>query len=125
MKRIACVGAVVCVLTCGVAGRQPATTAPQATTDTGVVEGVRDVPSGVTIFRVIPYAAPPAGQWRWRPPQPVAMWSGIRQATGYGAICPQGIGAGSDDCLFLNVWTPGIGARAQTDGSARSALLRS
>jgi para-nitrobenzyl esterase len=103
------------VLICTVVGRQPATTAPQATTDTGVVEGVRDAPSGVTIFRGIPYAAPPAGEWRWRPPQPVAKWSGIRPAKEYGAICPQGMGAGSsEDCLFLNVWTPAGGSRGQS-----------
>ena len=46
-------------------------------TDTGIVEGVRDKATGVTIFRGIPYAAPPVGDWRWRPPQPAAKWDGV------------------------------------------------
>jgi hypothetical protein len=93
MNRITPVGTVVFALTCNVAGWQALASAPHATTDTGVVEGVRDAPTGVTIFRGIPYAAPPAGEWRWRPPQPAAKWSGIRQAKEHGSICtPGGMG---------------------------------
>ena len=101
------------VLIYAAAGRgQQAAPAPQAEIDTGLVAGARDSATGVAIFRGLPYAASPAGERRWRPPQPPAQWSGIRQATQYGSICPQGSNASSEDCLFLNVWTPALGATA-------------
>ncbi|MDQ0380579.1 carboxylesterase/lipase family protein [Amycolatopsis thermophila] len=58
------------------------------------------------LFQGIPYAAPPIGPLRWRPPQPVAAWTGVRDATAPGARCPQPGAEGSEDCLFLNVTTP-------------------
>ena len=59
-------------------------------------------------YQGIPYAQPPVGSLRWAAPQPTAPWSGTRQATAFGAVCPQ---QGADtpvaeDCLFLNVWAP-------------------
>jgi para-nitrobenzyl esterase len=81
--------------------------------DSGRLEGVAE--AGVTAFKAIPYAAPPVGELRWRPPQAPAPWSGVRAADRYGAICPQkydpkdnGVGPlpASEDCLTLNVWTP-------------------
>ncbi len=65
----------------------------------------------------IPYAAPPVGGRRWRPPQPVDPWSGVRRCTAFGPACPQRPGAFTgnraidpramdEDCLYLNVWTP-------------------
>jgi para-nitrobenzyl esterase len=83
---------------------------------TGAVRGAFD--DGVRAFRNIPFAAPPLGDLRWRPPQPPAHWSGVRDATQFGPACPQparpdggGAGAGapirqSEDCLSLNVWAP-------------------
>ena len=67
-------------------------------------------------FLGIPYAAPPVGALRWQPPQPQKPWSGTREATGYAPHCPQPAGAfgrpsTSEDCLYLNVFTP-AGARA-------------
>ena len=63
--------------------------------------------SEVHAFLGIPYAAPPTGDLRWRPPQKPAMWSGVRDATHYGSPCVQGRDShGSEDCLYLNVWTP-------------------
>ena len=62
-----------------------------------------------------PYAAPPVGDLRWKPPAPAAKWSGVRQATEFGAHCMQGNvfgdmtfrdSGGSEDCLTLNVWVP-------------------
>ena len=70
---------------------------------------------GIESFKGIPYAAPPVGALRWRPPQPPSAWTGRRAATDYGAICVQppsngdpGVGPlpMSEDCLTLNVWTP-------------------
>ncbi len=72
---------------------------------------------GIRVFKGLPYAAPPVGDLRWRPPQPAARWSGVRDATAFGAECPQTqyepgsvyirpLQKQSEDCLFLNVWTP-------------------
>lgn len=83
------------------------------TIDTGRVEGV--VSGDVRSFKGIPYAAPPVGALRWRPPQPVTPWREVRRATEYGADCVQkrissdAATTGSvvgEDCLFLNVWRP-------------------
>lgn len=70
---------------------------------------------GLVIFKGIPYAAPPVGPLRWRPPQPVKAWSGVRPATDYGHDCMQLPFPGdaaplrttpNEDCLYLNVWAP-------------------
>ena len=79
----------------------------------GLISGTND--GAIRIFRGIPYAAPPVGELRWRPPQPVDSWEGVMLAESFGAPCPQpprptGFGGTeprpeSEDCLFLNVWT--------------------
>jgi para-nitrobenzyl esterase len=84
-------------------------TAPEIKTTSGIVRGV--ISGDVTVFKGIPYAAPPVGANRWRPPQPVAAWTGVRDATKVCADCPQRVWPGStatqsEDCLFLNVWAP-------------------
>ncbi len=85
----------------------------QVRIDTGTVRGAQE--NGIVSFRGIPFAAPPVGDLRWRPPQPAAHWSGVREATQYGADCMQlpfpsdaaPLGTPpSEDCLYLNVWTP-------------------
>ena len=90
-----------------------ASSAPQVKTDSGVVEGKDD--GAVHTFLGIPYAAPPVGDLRWRPPQPATKWTGVRKATEFGAHCMQGKvygdmnfrdPGGSEDCLTLNVWVP-------------------
>ena len=77
-------------------------------TDAGPVRGVA-TPQG-RAFLAIPYAAPPVGALRWRPPQPPAPWIETRDATAGGANCPQGAvpgsGRQSEDCLTLNVYAP-------------------
>lgn len=82
---------------------------PTVKTKSGILQGVTE--AGVSSFKGIPFAAPPVGEYRWRPPQPVQAWEGIRDASKYCADCPQRTWPGStavtsEDCLFLNVWTP-------------------
>jgi para-nitrobenzyl esterase len=76
-------------------------------TDNGLVQGTSE--NGLTVYRGIPFAAPPVGDLRWRAPQPAANWDGVRQATNFGPSPIQGSRTGpsmSEDCLYLNVWTP-------------------
>ena len=77
-------------------------------TEGGAVSGIAS--GGSASFRGIPFAAPPAGPLRWRPPAPAAPWSGVRASTSFAAICPQldedGNVTGAEDCLSLNVWAP-------------------
>ena len=92
-----------------------AASGPTVTIDTGVLAGTSD--GSVDVYKGIPYAAPPVGNLRWMPPAAPAAWSGTRDASAFGAICPQparpdmqmAAGAGgtqSEDCLFLNVFAP-------------------
>jgi para-nitrobenzyl esterase len=86
--------------------------APVVRIEGGVVRGA--AVSGGYQFLGLPYAAPPTGDLRWRPPRPPAQWGGIRDATQFAPSCPQPIhgnpflppGALSEDCLYLNVDTP-------------------
>jgi len=83
---------------------------PIVTTDDGAVRGM--TAGTVDEFLGIPYAAPPTGNLRWRPPQPPAEWQGVRDATQFAPSCPQPpspfapSGPFSEDCLYLNVYTP-------------------
>ncbi len=86
----------------------------------GLIEGMKTVKDGVYVFKGIPYAAPPVGDLRWREPQPVIPWEGIRPADRFASPCTQnphtpggytpefffqGDPEFSEDCLYLNVWT--------------------
>lgn len=81
----------------------------------GKVSGVFDDATGVHSFKGMPFAAPPVGDLRWRAPQPVEPWSGVREAVRFGPRAMQQPLFGdmnfrsngmSEDCLYLNVWTP-------------------
>ena len=92
-------------------------------TDAGMLTGT-PAKDGVVAYLGIPYAAPPVGEWRWRPPQPAVKWAGTRKADRFGTSCMQNQpgsrlpwteefmtqGAVGEDCLFLNVWTAERGA---------------
>jgi para-nitrobenzyl esterase len=88
---------------------------PQVNAPAGAVRGIDD--GGIRVFKGIPFAQPPVGPLRWKPPVPLAKWSGVRDATEFGAACYQPpprlstIYTGSpmplsEDCLTLNIWTP-------------------
>jgi para-nitrobenzyl esterase len=86
------------------------------TTSDGAVRGAAVPGSTVEEYLGLPYAAPPIGDLRWRPPRPPARWHGVRDATSFAPSCPQNTnpnanpflppGPTSEDCLYLNVYTP-------------------
>ncbi len=91
------------------AGGHAGGSGPVVRTSNGAVRGLAN--GAVDEFLGIPYAAPPVGALRWQPPQPAARWSGVRDATQFGSHCPQvaspfGEASTSENCLFLNVFTP-------------------
>jgi para-nitrobenzyl esterase len=118
-----------CVLVIGLGGHAPArsnedvamsptirnATSPVASTSAGLLEGTAE--DSLNVFKGIPYATPPVGALRWKPPVPMAAWKGTRKATEFGPACVQpkptlsNIYEGppmpmSEDCLSLNVWSP-------------------
>ena len=83
--------------------------------DSGTVEGSESARPGIRVFKGIPYAAAPVGNLRWKEPQAVEAWQGVRRATEFGSRAMQGFiysdmvfrdPGPAEDCLFLNVWTP-------------------
>lgn len=112
----------------------PAAAGPSAAPRAGPVGPVVRIASGsvsgaesrgVLSFVGIPFAAPPVGDLRWRPPQPVTPWAGIRACTNFGPACPQPADMvynipfkpQSEDCLYANVWTPA------TNGTPRPVMV--
>src|SRR5262245_21132063 len=85
-------------------------------TSYGTLEGVRE--RDISVFRGVPFARPPVGPLRFRPPERMTPWTGVRDATRFAPAAPQqasilgpalnlGLDATSEDCLYLNVWTAG------------------
>jgi para-nitrobenzyl esterase len=102
-----------CVLVVAVQLASPAV-AQQVVTESGTVSGTHS--NGLNIYKGIPFAAPPLGDLRWRPPVHAASWTGTRKADAFAPACMQvGVSmpgetppAVSEDCLYLNIWTPAI-----------------
>ena len=81
--------------------------APVMVTGGRIQGALSETHSEIIAFRGVPFAAPPVGDLRWRPPAAVAGWDGIREASESGSACPQRNRTGqTEDCLFLNVFTP-------------------
>jgi para-nitrobenzyl esterase len=96
--------------------------ADRVQTDKGLVEGASSADSKVHIFKGIPYAAPPVDALRWKAPHPAASWTAVRKAVEFGPRCMQTHvfsdmvfrdQGPSEDCLYLNVWTPTSSANAK------------
>jgi para-nitrobenzyl esterase len=112
----------VCILSAGLISA-----ADQVPVTGGVLEGTVGSDPAVRVFRGVPFAAPPAGALRWKAPQPVAPWTGVRKADEWGTRCMQGPMFGplntrdkamGEDCLYLNVWTT-----AKTPDEKRPVLV--
>ena len=96
--------------------------ADQVQVQGGILEGTTGADPSVRVFKGVPFAAPPVGDLRWKAPQPVAAWAGVRKADEWGTRCMQGTMFGAplrsrevlmgEDCLYLNVWTT---ARSATE----------
>ncbi|CAN7538855.1 carboxylesterase family protein [Trinickia sp. LjRoot230] len=97
--------------------------APKVELPDGIIEGASAKQGDATlrVFLGVPYAAAPAGMYRWREPQPTARWAGVRAAKQFGSRCMQLSApeqvfrstAMSEDCLYLNIWTPAADERAK------------
>ena len=96
--------------------------AVQAATKNGIVEGNYDTKTGIQFYLGIPFAQPPVGDLRWKAPQPLENWKGVKETKHFGPRAMQSIVFGdmnsrsdgiSENCLYLNVWTP---AKRNTKG---------
>ena len=111
-------------------------------TENGLVKGIVGTNARVTVFKGIPYAAPPVGENRWRAPQPAENWEGVRECYEFGPIAMQNTpGADpeafyskewhvdpdipmSEDCLYLNIWTNAKSASERKHDESRLGVGR-
>src|SRR5579859_6849410 len=107
---------VLVVIAVGAAAIQPAFASDRVKIANGILESTAPPNDGVRSFKGIPFGQPPVGDLRWREPQPVKNWKAVRNADQFGPRCMQRTSPGADywfrsngmseDCLYLNVWTP-------------------
>ena len=101
----------------------------KATTQSGVLEGALSADGKVSVFRGVPFARPPVGALRWRPPQAPQRWDGVRAAKKFAPVCIQaprpsgsisdfGVETDDEDCLYLNIWSA-----AEGPGEKRPVML--
>lgn len=116
-KMAAAVAGLSMLVGCGLFAASPAMAQdrPTVTAPAGQVRG--QLEGDIRVFKGLPYAAPPTGSYRWRPPMPAPVWPGIKDAADFGPACIQptpgtphiysnSLGATSEDCLSLNIWSP-------------------
>jgi para-nitrobenzyl esterase len=106
-----------CLLAAAAAGLATTGIAQNVLTESGTLSGISG--NGLNVYEGVPFAVPPVGELRWRPPMPVAPWTATRKADAFAPACMQvGVSmpgetppAVSEDCLYLNIWTPAKSAR--------------
>ena len=102
--------------------------AQQVMTESGAISGVSE--NELSVYKGMPFAAPPIGDLRWRAPIPVATWTGTRKADTFASACMQvGVSmpgetppAVNEDCLYLNIWTPAQAKTTTKSTPARQPL---
>src|SRR4030095_7930994 len=114
MKKLTCL-ALLSIMTISVIGQNKNGFAVQTTIANGIIEGNYDTKSGIQTYFGVPFAKPPVGNLRWKAPQPLENWKGVKQTKKFGPRPMQTVVFGdmnsrsdgvSEDCLYLNVWTP-------------------
>ncbi|AXE20399.1 carboxylesterase family protein [Runella rosea] len=122
MKRKGYLLGVLCLLSGAVLAQGNNSFAVQATVENGIIEGNYDTKTGIQTYFGVPFAKPPVGNLRWKAPQPVDNWQGVKETKKFSPRPMQKIVFGdmnsrsnglSEDCLYLNVWTP---AKRNTKG---------
>lgn len=122
MKKIFYAAALCCMTTISSMAQGNNAFAVQTTIQNGVIEGNYDTKTGIQTYFGVPFAKPPVGNLRWKAPQPVENWKGVKQTKKFSARPMQTVVFGdmnsrsegvSEDCLYLNVWTP---AKRNTKG---------
>lgn len=115
MKKIVYLFGLICLVNFSGMAQTNNAFAVQTTIENGVIEGNYDTKSGIQTYFGVPFAKPPVGELRWKAPQPLTNWSGVKETKKFGARPVQPIVFGdmnsrsnglSEDCLYLNVWTP-------------------
>ena len=115
MKKIVYLFGLICLVNFSGMAQTNNAFAVQTTIENGVIEGNYDTKSGIQTYFGVPFAKPPIGELRWKAPQPLTNWSGVKETKKFGARPVQAIVFGdmnsrsnglSEDCLYLNVWTP-------------------
>jgi para-nitrobenzyl esterase len=115
MKKLVCYAALLFLLNLAAMAQNIDAFAVQATIENGVIEGNYDVKTNIQSYLGIPFARPPVGDLRWKAPQPLDNWEGVKETKRFGPRPMQAFVFGdmdfrsngvSEDCLYLNVWTP-------------------